>query len=346
MKRQMRLHLLGLMSLLAASMTLPAQAQSPSKGGSTKPTTRTAARPNAKPNTAPVAPTAPMTTKATSPSPAPLPKTTSIVDKSSPAPQSPAPAGSVLLRHKLKAGETLRTRTTHVANTITRVQGTEDVSEAKSVSEKVWEIKSVSADGKITFEYRLEAVDMSQKQGDQPEVTYNSRTDTEAPKIFSMLAETVSKPIGLITIDATGTVTDRENQSKSSTFDMGGMGELAVPLPKDAVAVGAQWSIPRETRVKLENGTYKTIKLREQYTLEKVSAGVATIRVDTHPLTPTDDANVDSQLMQQLSKGTIKFDIDNGRLISKQLDWDEDVVGFRGAESSLKYSARFTEEPI
>ncbi len=50
--------------------------------------------------------------------------------------------------------------------------------------------------------------------------------------------------------------------------------------------------------------------------------------------------------MQQLSKGEIKFDIDRGRLISKRLDWDDEVVGFRGAETALKYVARFTEELI
>jgi hypothetical protein len=227
------------------------------------------------------------------------------LEKNEPATKSAPAAGTVVLKHKLKAGETLRTRTTHVANTLTRVQGTEDISEANTVSEKVWDVKSVEPNGNITFEYRLEALNISQKQSDRPEVTYNSKTDEKPPEIFARLAETLAKPIATITIDGS-----------------------------------------RETRVKLENGTYKTIKLREQYTLEKVSAGVATIRVDTHPLTPSNDANVDSQLMQQLSKGIIKFDIDNGRLISKQLDWEDEVVGFRGAESSLKYSARFTEEPL
>ncbi len=264
----------------------------------------------------------------------------------SPTAQKPVQAGAIVLKHKLKKGETLRTRTIHVANTITRVQGTEDISEARSVSEKVWEVKAVEPNGHMTFEYRLESVDMSQKSGEKPEVKYNSQTDEKAPEIFASLSEKVGKPLAMITIDGTGTVVDRENQIDGKLFNMGGMGELAVPLPADPVAIGAQWSIPRETRVKLENGTYKTIKLREQYTLEKVAAGVATISVDTHPLTPSNDPSVDSQLMQQLSKGTIKFDVDQGRLISKQLDWDDEVVGFQGSESSLKYSARFTEEPM
>lgn len=252
-------------------------------------------------------------------------------------------SGKFILRHRLKAGEIIRTRTEHVANTVTRFQGTEDISESRSISDKVWEVKAVSPEGLMTFEYRLDAVEMFQKQNDKEEIVYNSRTDKEAPAVFSRVAETIAKPIAEVTIDATGTVIERDKESKLPPL---GMGELAVPLPKEPVALGAQWSIPREIRVKLENGTHKTIKLREQYTLDKVSAGVATIVVQSQPLTPVEESSVEAQLMQQMSQGVIKFDIDNGRLISKQLDWDDEVVGFRGAETSLKYVARFTEEAV
>jgi hypothetical protein len=257
---------------------------------------------------------------------------------------APALEGATFtLQHRLKTGELIRTRTEHVANTVTRIQGTEDVSESRTVSDKVWEVHDVSPEGLMTFEYRIDAVEMSQKQGDKEEIVYNSRTDQEVPPIFSRVADTIAKPIAIVTIDASGTVIERDNQSKAPPL---GMGELAVPLPAEPVALGAQWSIPRECRVKLENGTQKVMKLREQYTLEKVSAGVATIRVQSQPLTPMDEASIEAQLMQQMSEGVIKFDIDNGRLISKQLDWDDEVVGFRGAETSLKYSARFTEEVV
>lgn len=256
---------------------------------------------------------------------------------------APDASGKFTLRHRLKPGEVLHMRTEHVANTVTRIQGTEDVSESRSVSDKVWEVKAVSPEGLMTFEYRIEAVEMSQKQGDKEEVAYNSRTDKEAPAIFSRVADTIAKPIAEVTIDPSGTVIERDKQSKTPPL---GMGELAVPLPAEPVALGAQWSIPREIRVKLDDGTHKTIKLREQYTLEKVSAGVATIGVQSQPLTPVEDSSVEAQLMQQMSQGVIKFDIDKGRLISKQLDWDDEVVGFRGAETSLKYVARFSEEAI
>jgi hypothetical protein len=254
--------------------------------------------------------------------------------------------GPFTLQHRLKPGQIVRTKTTHVANTVTRIQGTEDISESKSISDKVWEVKSVSPDGLMTFEYRIDAVDMSQKQGDKSQISYNSRNDKEAPQIFSQVAETIAKPIADVTIDATGTVIERDSISKIPALGMPGMGELAIPLPKESVDLGAQWSIPRECRVKLDDGTYKAIKIREQYTLEKVSAGVATIRIHSQPITPVDEPSVEAQLMQQMSEGTLKFDIDQGRLISKQLDWDDEVVGFRGDESSVKYTARFTEELV
>ena len=115
-------------------------------------------------------------------------------------------------------------------------------------------------------------------------------------------------------------------------------------MPEEGIKIGGQWSVPRELRVKLESGAFKRIQVRELYTLEKVSAGIATIAIETQPLTPVSDPAVESQLIQQLSRGQIKFDLDNGRLIGKTLNWSDEVVGFRGPDTSLRYDAKFTEE--
>jgi hypothetical protein len=249
--------------------------------------------------------------------------------------------GRYILEHKLVPGQLLRSRTVHYANTHTRILGVEDISESRTTSDKVWEVKEVTPDGLMTFEYRIEAVDMSQRVGDGEEVTFNSRVDKEAPPVFARVAETIAKPIAVVTIDRAGKIVERDTRSKAPPM---GMGELAMPLPTAPVELGAQWDIPREARVQLENGTQKVIKIRELYTLEKVSAGVATIRIESQPITPVADSSIEAQLCQQLSAGVAKFDIDKGQLISKELNWDKTVVGFRGAETSLKYLARFTEE--
>lgn len=247
----------------------------------------------------------------------------------------------ITLRYKLQAGEQLVSKVVHFAETRTRMSGHEEASSSRTITEKVWEVSDVKSNGEMTFEYRIAAVELAQSVGGGEELTYNSLTDTEAPDMFKHVAQTVSKPLAKVTINPQGQVVNREGDLKSPQL---GMGELTLPLPADPVAIGGQWSVPRDVRVKSENGVHKTIKVRELYTLEKVSAGVATIRIQTQPLTPVSDPAIESQLIQQLSQGEIKFDVDRGRMLNKQLNWSDEVVGFRGPETSLRYDAKFTEE--
>lgn len=254
---------------------------------------------------------------------------------------APSSNAKYLLRYKLRAGESLYSRVVHFAETRTKMSDHEESSSSRTTSEKVWEVKSVDDKGNMTFEFRVLSVDMAQKVGDKDEFTYNSQTDDKAPDIFKKVAETINTSLGVVTINPRGQVKNRDSETKSPPL---GMGELTIPLPEEPMAVGAEWSVPRDMRVKLDDGTHKTIKVRELYTLEKVSAGVATIRIEAQPLTPVNNPAIESQLIQQLSKGTIKFDLDRGRMLSKQLDWSEEAIGFRGDDTSLKYDARFTEE--
>jgi hypothetical protein len=258
------------------------------------------------------------------------------------APLKPQAADAkYLLQYKLRAGESLYSKVVHFAETRTKMSDHEESSSSRTTSEKVWEVKSVDAKGQMTFEYRILSVDLAQRVGEKDEIKYSSESDENAPDVFKKVAETVNTPLGLVTINPRGQVTSRDKDTKNPQL---GMGELTIPLPAEPIAVGSEWSVPREMRVKLEDGSQKTIKVRELYTLEKVSAGVATIRIESQPLTPINDPAVESQLIQQLSKGQIKFDIDRGRMLSKQLDWDEEAIGFRGDNTSLKYDAKFTEE--
>lgn len=243
-------------------------------------------------------------------------------------------------QYKLKPGEQIVSKIYHEAQTQTNIAGVHEDSSSQTTSIKVWDIQSATKD-EITFIYSIDSVDMRQSIGGGEEVKYNSQTDKEAPQIFERVAETVQKPLATITINREGEVIKRDNELKSPLM---GIGDLTVPLPAEPVAVGAQWHVPRDLRVRLENGSFKIIKIREMYKLEKVSTGVATIRMESQPLTPVTDPAVEAQLIQQLSKGTIKFDLDNGRLLSKKLDWSENVIGFRGADSSMRYDATWSEE--
>ena len=125
-----------------------------------------------------------------------------------------------------------------------------------------------------------------------------------------------------------------------------GIGDLTVPLPEKAIKVGAKWHLDEEVKLSDEQRRVKLVQVRHQYTLDKVESGVATISVATQSLTPVDDPKFEAQLVQRMQKGTIRFDVDAGRILARQMDLDETVLGFSGADSSMQYVARYSEEPV
>lgn len=245
-----------------------------------------------------------------------------------------------LLRYKLQAGEKVVSKVFHESETQTTIAGVREDSNSRTTSVKIWEVTKVDSSGNMTFEYSIDQVQMSQSIGEES-FEYDSDADPEVPEVFASVASLIGKPLATVTINGAGELVERDRDFKIPQL---GMGELTLPFPKESVAVGAEWHVPRELRLKMDNGKFKLVKVRELYRLEKVSAGIATISIQTQPLTPVVDPALEAQLIQQLSKGTIKFDLDSGRLLSKRLDWSEKVFGFKGPESAMRYDATWQEE--
>jgi hypothetical protein len=250
------------------------------------------------------------------------------------------------LVYKYRPGEEIRTQVVHLVTVETRIKGFTQTAKTRSVSTRLWKILSVDAQGNITLDNSVAAVDMWQSHTDEKgtkEVRYNSETDSDPPPQYDAIAKTVGQTLATITIDPAGKIIDRRSNQKD--FNPG-IGELAVPLPGKKVKPGDTWFTPEEIKLRTDEGLVKRIETRQLYKLEKVELGVATISVVTQVLTPISDPKLESQLVQRLQKGTIKFDVDAGRLMHKQMDLDESVLGFAGADSSMQYLARLTEEPV
>ena len=94
----------------------------------------------------------------------------------------------------------------------------------------------------------------------------------------------------------------------------------------------------------MKNGTIKRVKTLQTYELESVRTGVATIRMATRILTPIRDPAIRSQLMHRESTGTVRFDVEAGRILSQRVEVDRQVVGFRTAASRTHYKTHFTEK--
>ncbi len=246
----------------------------------------------------------------------------------------------VHLVYKFKAGTRLNSEVIHMVTNYTKIDGAEQNSSSRTVSQKSWDF--VKADkGEFTFEYRIREVDMSQRVGEGREMRFSSKDNEPPPPLFRAAAESIDKVISTVTIDEQGLIIARSDDKQPPNL---GMGDITLPLPPNPVGIGDSWETPREMRIQREDGSYKLVKFRELFKLEKVSAGVATVSVRSEMITIITEPREEAQVMQELSNGSIRFDIDAGRMISKNLEWDKRVVGFSGAGSVTEYSARLDDE--
>ncbi len=174
------------------------------------------------------------------------------------------------------------------------------------------------------------------------EVHYNSRTDPCAPHGFEDVARAIGVPLALITIDDQGKVLARHQNFVKAA--VAGQGEITIQLPEQPVAVGSHWSSQNQIELPLPNGSLRRIRAMQSFKLESVKTGVATISMATQIMTPLNEPAIEAQLLQYETSGSVRFDIERGQILGRQLDVDKSVVGFRGEASSIRYIGRSTED--
>jgi len=253
-----------------------------------------------------------------------------------------SPPAMYKLRYAFQPGQVLRWEVLQQASVRTAINGDAETVDTVSRSCKVWRVKEVRPDGSAVFEHSVEWVDMRQQFGSRNPVRYDSRTGEKPPLGFEDVAGAVGVPLATVTLDATGKVLSRRRTPLRGTSKV--EGEMTLPLPEEAIPVGHTWSKTFEIEVRLPGGVMKKVTAMQQFTLEQVKTGVARIAVVNAILTPVRDPAIEAQLVQHMSSGYVRFDVDAGRILEQQFDHDKRVVGFRGPASNVHYLGRFTEK--
>lgn len=245
------------------------------------------------------------------------------------------------LRYKMQSGDILRWTVEQIASTETRMAGHEEKSSLRSRSVHAWTVQSVDSLGNMTFQNQLESATEWQKVGDDDPVSYDSSKNDEIPDVYLPTAEKIGKPIATITISPLGETVNRVELIKTPEL---GMGSITTPLPDRMLAIGEQWDIPEDMQARRKDKSLKTIKSRMLYTLRNVENGIATISFRRELLTPIEDPWIEMQLQQKMNQGSIHFDIAKGCVVKKIVQWDEQVQGFEGNDSFLRYLGSYTME--
>ena len=245
------------------------------------------------------------------------------------------------LKYKFKSGEVVRSEVVHKATVETTIKGTSQTAETRTTSVKLWKVGDVKPDGSVTFTHSVESIDMWQKMQGRQEQRYNSKSDKKPPQGYETVAKQVGVPLTVVSMDTRGKVSKRQEMLKQPNANPT---QITLPLPEEPVEIGHTWNTPSSVTLQSAGGAVKQVDLREVYTLKGVSAGVASIEVETEILTPISDPALEAQMIQRMTSGTVKFDIDAGRVISQVTDLDRRVIGFSGPASSMHYLTRVEEK--
>ncbi len=244
------------------------------------------------------------------------------------------------LQYKFKMGEVLRYSVKHATNIRTTIEGTSQEAESQSESIKAWKVTDVLPSGVMEFVHVVEVVRMSNRVPNRAVTQYDSESDKTPPPGFEQAARAVGVPLSLIRIKPSGQIVHREvkHPQPESSEDL----PIIMRLPDDPIAVGEQWDFTYDVEVERKSGTKLQVRTRRVCTLQSVGGGIAMIGVDYQILTPV-SAFVESQLVERVTKGTVRFDMQRGRVISQKFEADKRVLGFAGDTSSMHYVSRLEE---
>lgn len=244
------------------------------------------------------------------------------------------------LVYKLKIGDVLRFEVDHRASVRSTIEGTTQDVLTHTESVKAWKVTDVLPSGDIEFTNLVERVKMRNKLADRAPMTYDSTTDEAPPAGWEDVATSVGVPLSLIQMSPRGEIKVREVKHHQPAADA--EAPVALLLPEKPVKVNDTWDEPRTVSAKTQDGAVRDLKARRLYKLLKVEDGIADIEVTYQVLSPMDPV-IESQLVQRLMKGVVKFDIAQGRPVSQHFEVDKRVIGFAGPTSTMHYLMRMDE---
>jgi len=255
----------------------------------------------------------------------------------------PAPSNGPTydLQYKLTTGTVLRYDVDHRAAIRSTIDETSQEAQTLTSSVKAWKVTDVLPNGQIEFMNVVERVHMQNKLPDRAPTEYDSTKDKVPPPGFEDAAKAIGVPLSVVRMTPRGEVIS--HKAKSAQPEAENDAPITVRLPDEPVAVDATWDEPFDINVKVEEGGTKAIQTRRHYKLASVESGIATIEVTYQILSPI-TPQVESQLVQRLMKGSVKFDIEKGQIASQNYEVDKRILGFAGPTSSMHYVMQMEEK--
>ncbi len=253
-----------------------------------------------------------------------------------------------LLRYKFRPNQFVHYTVEHVSTFTSHYPAGKEVAYNETQTQKHFRVVAIDERGNATLELMIDRVKMTARFNEGEKVVFDSQDTTKRPPQFQHVMNSVGKPTARFKFAPHGKLL-KVVSSIAPQQDACGQGaaqqkeaandasrNFLVVFPEEPIQVGDEWKDRIQACVNVTKKLKKQITLQRRYRLESVKAPLATISLRTSVLTPVNEPMIRAQLIQREPKGTIVFDIEQGRIVSRELKIDKVVVGAAGPKSSIR----------
>ncbi|MFN9719252.1 MAG: hypothetical protein ACK58L_11185 [Planctomycetota bacterium] len=268
------------------------------------------------------------------------------------------------LKYRFLKNETLRYVSHQTMKLTTTLESGTQVDVSEFRQQRSFRVKDVDADGRATLEMAFEHVRMEKKTGDAQQLIYESTMKpADVPGVFRQVDHEVRKLKTNFYLNPDGTSAFEQLVSQTSVRPPGDnssvhaaasfidaeaddesvrtvsatapsiensekdAGTFLLTLPDHPVRVGATWKHVATVPVRVTAEINRNIQILRTFRLDSVEGDIAIVSFRSSIESPLRTPAVRSQLIQALPKGTMKFDMASGRMVTLRMLHNQSVFG-------------------
>ena len=262
-------------------------------------------------------------------------------------------------RYQFKQDEVLDYEVDHETTLITTSPELTERVKNEVHSRKNQRVVATDSAGNATLELAIGWAKMSAQFDDAQPMVFDSKHPDDCPEVYENVRQIIGQPLARVRVSPRGKMLSStpllrptllaraqmlpgDNSSESNDP----LRNFLVEFPEEPLKVGEGWTNTFKVKVQLTRRLSQNVTLQRSYELTEVKDHLATIKMRTALITPIRDGRILAQLIQMTPSGTIVFDLEHGRIVSRTLTIDKTEVGVIGGSSSMQAKSKREERWI
>ncbi len=260
------------------------------------------------------------------------------------------------LRYQFKKDEVLHYRVDHESTLIASKPELSQRTKNEVHSKKNQRVVATDSAGNATLELAIDWVKMSAQFDDSEARVFDSKHPDDCPDCYKGVRQVIGQPLARVRVSPRGTLLSstpllspavlaraRMLPPDPSSESNDPMRNFLVEFPEEPLKIGEGWTNTYKVKVQVTRRLSQDVTMQRSYELTEVKDQRATIKMRTALITPIRDGQILGQLIQMTPSGTIVFDLEHGRIVSRTLAIDKTEVGVIGGNGSMQAKSKRVE---